>query len=194
LRETLDVLNFGVVVLNADAKVIMANRAAESIVRAGHGLRFDHGRLACARTQETSAIHHAIRNLGRGGTVMDLHVPSDGRRPLTVHIMPISSITAWKGFAPSTAVAAAFIVDPMNCTATVDAFAAAYGLTTSECRVLGEIATCEGLVQAARKLRITLPTAKTHLQHIFWKTSTSNQAELVQLLMKSSLQLRGRVR
>jgi DNA-binding CsgD family transcriptional regulator len=155
----------------------------------GEGLRCNHGRLACARTQETFVLHHAIRNLASAGTVMDLYVSrSDGRRPLTVHIMPIASLTAWRGFAPPAAVAAAFVIDPLNCTATVDGFAAAYGLTASESRVLREIISCEGLVQAARKLRIAVPTAKTHLQHIFSKTSTSSQVELVQLLMKSSLQ------
>jgi DNA-binding CsgD family transcriptional regulator/PAS domain-containing protein len=189
LRETLEALSFGVLILNADAKVIMANRTADSIVRAGDGLRCNHGRLACARTQETSVLHHAIRNLASAGTVMDLYVSrSDGRRPLTVHIMPIASLTAWRGFAPPAAVAAAFVIDPLNCTATVDGFAAAYGLTASESRVLREIISCEGLVQAARKLRIAVPTAKTHLQHIFSKTSTSSQVELVQLLMRSSLQ------
>jgi DNA-binding CsgD family transcriptional regulator/PAS domain-containing protein len=186
LREILEAVNFGVLVLNADARVIMANRTADAIVRVGDGLRCDHGRLACARTHETSALHHAIGNLARAGTVMDLYVSRSGSRPLTVHIAPISSVTAWKGFAPPAAVAAVFVIDPLNCTATVDGFAAAYGLTPSESRVLREIITCEGLVQAARKLCIAVPTAKTHLQHIFWKTSTSSQVELVQLLMRSS--------
>jgi len=45
------------------------------------------------------------------------------------------------------------------------------------------------LVEAAAKLRIAMPTVRTHLQRIFSKTGTGNQAELVRLVVKSSLPL-----
>jgi len=46
-----------------------------------------------------------------------------------------------------------------------------------------------GLVDTARTLRVAVPTARTHLQHIFEKTNVNSQAELVRLVMNSSLQL-----
>jgi DNA-binding CsgD family transcriptional regulator len=191
LRETLEMLGFGIVIVDLDAKVLMANRAAYSILRTGDGLLSHHGRLACARPQETSAVHHAIRALKQAVTGTDLCVSrNDGRRPLTLHVMPISSLSAWKGFAPPTGIAAVFVIDPMRSSANVDGFAATYALTTSENRVLREIVACGGLVHAAETLHIAVPTARTHLQHIFLKTSTNNQAELVQLVMRSSLNLR----
>lgn len=190
LRETLEVLGFGVLIVDAGAKVLMANRAADSMLRTGDGLVSHHGRLACVRPQETSVVHHAIRALTQASTATDLYVSrSDGRRPLTLHVVPISSLSAWKGFAPPTGVAAIFVIDPTSSAANVGGFASTYALTNSESRVLREIIACEGLVHAAEKLRIAVPTARTHLQHIFLKTSTNNQAELVQLVMRSSLQL-----
>lgn len=38
-------------------------------------------------------------------------------------------------------------------------------------------------------LLIAVSTARTHLQHIFEKTNVNSQAELVRLVMNSSLQL-----
>ncbi len=192
LRETLEVLGFGILIVDVSAKVLMANRAADLILRTGDGLQSHHGRLTCARPQETSAVHHAIRNLTQVGTEADLHVSrSDGRRPFTLHVMPISSLSAWMGFAPSTGIAAVFVIDPMSAAADVDGFAATYELTTSESRMLREIVACGGLMRAAEKLHIAVSTARTHLQHIFSKTSTKNQAELVQLVTRSSLNLLG---
>ncbi|HXE87922.1 MAG TPA: LuxR C-terminal-related transcriptional regulator [Hyphomicrobiaceae bacterium] len=57
-------------------------------------------------------------------------------------------------------------------------------------RVVAHIAAGRGLVEAAAKLRIAMPTVRTHLQRIFSKTGTGNQAELVRLVVKSSLPLR----
>jgi DNA-binding CsgD family transcriptional regulator len=189
-REALEALGFGILIVDASAKVLMANRAADSILRAGDCLRSHHGRLTCVRPQETSAVHHAIRALTQVVTATDLYVSRcDGRRPLTLHFIPISSLSAWKGFAPATGIAAIFLIDPTSSVANVGGFAATYGLTAAECGVLREIVECGGLVRAAKALRIAVPTARTHLQHIFLKTSTNNQAELIQLVMRSSLHL-----
>ena len=192
LRGTLDMLRFGILVVDASAKVLMANRTADSILRTGDGLRCRHGRLACARAQETSAVHHALRVLTQTGTATDLYVSrSPGLRPLTLHVMPISSLSAWSGFAPPSGIAAVFVMDPTSSSPNIDAFAAMYALTASESRVLREIVACGGLVHAAEKLKVSVPTARTHLQSVFAKTSTNNQAELVQLVTRSTLQLNG---
>lgn len=83
-----------------------------------------------------------------------------------------------------------FVIDPLV-GSNVDMLSNAYGLTKAESRVLREIVQCGGLVDAARKLRISVPTGRTHLQHIFEKTNVATQAELVRLFMMSSLQLRS---
>jgi DNA-binding CsgD family transcriptional regulator len=188
LRGALEALRFGVLIVDGGANVLMANRAAESILRKGDGLQCHHSRLACVRPQETAAVHHAIRALMQAGTSADLHVSrKHGRRPLMLHVLPIPSPSAWNGFVPQSGTAAIFVIDPMSSAPNIEAFAAAYGLTRSETRVLCEIVTRGGLVQSAINLDIAVTTARTHLQSVFAKTGTSSQAELVQLVMKSSL-------
>jgi DNA-binding CsgD family transcriptional regulator len=188
LRGALEALSVGILIVDGGAKVVMANRAAESILRTGDGLRCRHGRLVCARPQETSAVHHAISALMQAGTAADVHVSRNpGRRPLMLHVLPIPSPSAWDGFVPRTGIAAIFVVDPTSSAPNIEAFTAVYGLTGSETRVLREIVTCGGLVQSAQKLNIAVTTARTHLQSVFAKTGTRTQTELVQLVMKSSL-------
>jgi DNA-binding CsgD family transcriptional regulator len=67
-----------------------------------------------------------------------------------------------------------------------EAFAKLYGLTGGELRVLLALAQGLGGKEAADMLGVSESTVRTHLQRIFSKTSTSRQAELLQLLQSSS--------
>jgi DNA-binding CsgD family transcriptional regulator len=58
-------------------------------------------------------------------------------------------------------------------------------LTPSEIRLTFEILKGDGLQAAADRLNITLSTARTHLAHIFEKTNTCRQAELVRCVLES---------
>ena len=60
-----------------------------------------------------------------------------------------------------------------------------FGLTPAEAVVAVEILEADGLQAAARRLGISLATAHTHLAHVFDKTGTRRQAELVRLLLQS---------
>ena len=58
----------------------------------------------------------------------------------------------------------------------VDALIALYGLTSMEARILMQIAGGKNRAEAAAHLGIADSTAKTHLDRIFSKTGTSDQA------------------
>ena len=60
-----------------------------------------------------------------------------------------------------------------------------FGLTPAEAAVAVEVLEADGLQAAAGRLGISLATAHTHLAHVFDKTSTRRQAELVRLLLQS---------
>jgi DNA-binding CsgD family transcriptional regulator len=191
LHSAVDMLGVGVLVLDAGARVLMANRAAEAILAAGGGLHARHGRLTCVRARENTAMQQALREVAQASAATELHINRpDGHPPLMLHVVPISSLSAWHNLAPTSSIAAVFVTDPMRSVADIDGFAAAYSLTRGEKRVLREVTSCGGLVKAADKLQISATTARTHLRHIFEKTDTKNQADLVRLVMGSSLQLR----
>ena len=64
------------------------------------------------------------------------------------------------------------------------------GLTRAEAAFLGEIVKGDGLQAAADRLGVSLATARTHLRHVFEKTGTQRQAELVGLMVLGQTTLR----
>jgi DNA-binding CsgD family transcriptional regulator len=67
-----------------------------------------------------------------------------------------------------------------------EAFARLHKLTGGELRVLLALAQGLGGMEAADMLGIGEPTVRTHLQHLYSKTNTSGQAELLRLLHNST--------
>ena len=59
-------------------------------------------------------------------------------------------------------------------------------VTRAEAALALELLPGRGLQVAADRLRITLTTARTHLAHVFEKTGTTRQAELVRLILQSA--------
>jgi DNA-binding CsgD family transcriptional regulator len=65
-----------------------------------------------------------------------------------------------------------------------------FGLTRAEAAVAVEILETDGLQAVADRLDISLATARTHLAHLFDKTGTHRQAELVRLVLQSQPAIR----
>ena len=83
--------------------------------------------------------------------------------------------------------AAIFMQDPIVMPPLAgEAFAELYGLTGSELRVLLAMAPGLCVKEAAESLGISENTAKTHLKHIYSKTGTSKQTELLRLFMSAT--------
>lgn len=57
-----------------------------------------------------------------------------------------------------------------------------FGLTNGESDVALRVARGQGLAPISEDLSVSVATVKTHLQHVFDKTDTHRQAELVRLL------------
>ena len=193
LCEALECVGCGVLTVDAQGRVISANRTAEIILKVNDGLLFWRGKIACERQQDSAKLQSALKAASQPlssdqGPGTDFAVSRRTGRPLTVHLIPLPSRPAWSSFTSSRAVAVLFLVDPeLESRRGVDAVVNGYGLTTAEGNVLREIFRCSGLLEAAAKLGVAEATARTHLQRIFSKTDTRNQAELVRLVMRSSL-------
>jgi DNA-binding CsgD family transcriptional regulator len=104
---------------------------------------------------------------GRDGSRFAAHVlplapgaPIDGRGKVAVFIHPAALDTA----------------------AGPGLVGSAFELTPAEQRVLAHIVEAGSVAEAAERMRLSEATVKTHLQHIFSKTGTARQAELVRLV------------
>lgn len=200
LAEALEVLNLmdsGVVIVDPGG-LRFANRAAESIARAG-GLRLDRSGLHAARPGDEQRLQRLLKGSaaplpGRGKTAdTDAGPPRRTRiaiareppgRPLLVTALPASILDAGHGSSPPDRVLL-LITDPDRAArASADVLAAAYGLTPREAGLALALANGLPLHLAALNLGITLGTARQYLKAVFSKTATGRQAELVRLVLQ----------
>jgi DNA-binding CsgD family transcriptional regulator len=192
LRNSLGFVGFGVIIVDANSKILITNGAADTVLKVGDGLKSHQGRLSCEQPRDAAALHAAVAAAAQArcadcGVAMDFCVRrNEAYPPLTLHVVPLSSASARTGFIAQSAVAI-FVIDPLRGEPDSDGFARAWGLTPAERRVLQEVVRGSGGVEAAATLGVAVPTARTHLQHVFQKTNTASQAELVRLVLLSPL-------
>jgi len=187
--EILNRLLQGVILVDGEARVIFANRAGEDVLRAGRGLFLGRDGLRAEIPGETRRLRRVIadcaaprRGLAGGGG--RLLLSREHGLPLTVLITPHCAGSS--GIDVGRPQAILFITDP-DATVSVrkEALCEDFGLTPAEAAVAVEVLEAHGLQAAAARLGISLATARTHLAHVFDKTGTHRQAELVRLLLQS---------
>jgi DNA-binding CsgD family transcriptional regulator len=193
LTSTFEGLAAGIVLVDAEARLIHANAAARSMLEAADPIRIDHGRLNLPTSQASNALTDAIARSGGDLQQMGqrgISIPGqmkDGR-PSVAHVLPIKSGHIMRSKLEQRAIAAVFIAPVENAPQMpAAALALLYDMTPAETRVLELIAEGRTLLDVAVKLGISRNTAKTHLQHVFAKTRTKRQTELIRLLASLKL-------
>jgi DNA-binding CsgD family transcriptional regulator/PAS domain-containing protein len=192
LEATLDALASGVYLVDRYGRIIYMNRTAEHQVKAGDALGSEHGRLApvdrLARAALTEAVAEAMTNeaeIPTGGIALAL--PSKEGTGLIATVLPLTRGERPNVCGAFAATVAVFVQDPVVVPPFPgEAFAKLYGLTGSELRMLLAMAPGLSVKEAAEMLGIGETTAKTHLQHIYEKSGTSKQTELMHLFMSST--------
>lgn len=185
LRQVLDVLSFGIVVVSSSG-VEFANRAARAIHQAQDGLIVD-------QTLHTGSPLHdgAVRMLlsdacdaAREGSdhLASVSVPRlSGRRDLllTACALPDSSRAS-----VSEPQAVVFITDPeRRPTVSAKVLCGLFDLTPTEAEVARALTRGRRTEEIARDLSVAQTTVAFHLRNLFDKTGTHRQADLVALLL-----------
>jgi DNA-binding CsgD family transcriptional regulator len=186
----LDRIEQGVILVDAHAAVVHANRAADAMLTRNDGLVAARAILACDHPDDTAALRRAIgtaserRTEGSGGSLALRR--RSGRRPLSVLVAPLRT---GEPAAPGRAAAAMVMVRDPEATvaAPADGLRAAYGLTAAEARTAAALLDHGHLAEVAEDLGISLATVRTLLQRAFDKTGTHSQAELVRLMLAHRL-------
>lgn len=193
--DALDRLDTGVILVDAAASILFANRTAEAMLASNDGFGIDRESNVCARDHGTTrALHRLIAscadvmivNGGLGGSMEILR--GERRRPLHVVVAPFRTEaaqidTTWLGAARPVAIL--MINDPeRQQRVRKDDLRGRFGLTPAEADVALEILKGDGRDASAARLGIAATTVRAHLSHIFEKTGVRRQAELVRLLMQ----------
>lgn len=192
LARAMELTQNGIALVGSGCRVLHLNSAAENILTSGDGLGIHSSGLISATVVHADRDLHRLvhRALGEepsgipsGGAFLCPR-PS-GMRAYAVYVAPLSREVT--GLGSSKATALVLIVDPMRESEPVAAILRRlYGLTNMEAEVALRILRCEGLRPVADELAVSLTTIRTHLQHVFDKTDTHRQAELVRLLLSIS--------
>lgn len=187
--HALDQLPTGVILVDASGRVLFANIAAEQTMRAPPGLSVQGGRLAAHLASETASLRALIAAAVRTtngdavhpGGVMNVSRPFE--RPLSVLVTPVPGSVAPGNMAQA---AAAVLVSNLDQPQSPDpaVLRMVFRLTDAESRLAIAICSGQSLTEAADSLGITKGTAKTYLKHVFAKTGTSRQSELVALMSR----------
>jgi DNA-binding CsgD family transcriptional regulator/PAS domain-containing protein len=191
LAGALEVVRHGIIIVAGEHLVINLNSAAEQIFCAEDGLCVRSGRIAATSTHAEQELHCAIQNAladerstVRKGRSLTCFRPS-GKRPYVIHVLPSHRRDA--GEPPRQAMALVLIIDPEDEPAPAAALLRRlYHLTEAEAEVALHVMHGADLKQISDELLISLTTVRTHLQHVFDKTDTHRQAELVRLLLALS--------
>jgi DNA-binding CsgD family transcriptional regulator/PAS domain-containing protein len=188
LAGALEVVRRGVIIVAGEHLVINLNSAAERILRAEDGLCMRSGRIAETSThadQELQgAIHKALAgepSTIRTGQSLTCFRPS-GKRPYVIHVLPSHRRNADEPLRQPMVLV--LIIDPEDEPEPAAALLRRlYRLTEAEAEVALHVMHGADLKQISEELSISLTTVRTHLQHVFDKTDTHRQAQLVRLLL-----------
>jgi ATP/maltotriose-dependent transcriptional regulator MalT len=188
LMETLDHIEAAVLLVGADGAISFANEPARKLLDQATLVRRHDNRLqaiACEAGQilrdTFTAAAKDDASIGMRGVAVPLTGSSDER--WFAQVLPLTSGRRQRTGHNPAAVAAVFIRKTQpNGLSPLEALAKQYKLVPSEVRVLDAVLKVTGVDEIAETLGLMRSTVKTHLHHLFRKTGTRRQAELVKLV------------
>lgn len=200
LGSVLTCAGFGLILATADRRIVYANDAAETLMRASNGLRCERNCISAADFGSSRILQSLITAVSRqtdqpvrGGSL--IFRDEDGMASLAVHVVPVSPNSGLIPPGKDSPVAGIVIVDcKRRITDRINAFAHLFDLTSAEARVVSQLVSGEGLTKAASNLNIARSTARFHLTNILEKTGTHRQAELVRVFYEVTIPWCGRRR
>ena len=188
LANSLDTLVSAMFIVDGNGRIVHANISGNLMASEANVLRAPGGRLRAidpAADQALLDVFTAAKDgdaaLGRKG----IAIPLKGRDDETfiAHVLPMTSAGRRKAGVSYGAVAAVFVRKAaLDLPSPPVVIAQKFRLTQAELRVLFSIVEIGGVSEVAEVLGIAEATVKTHLHHVFEKTGTTRQAELVKLV------------
>jgi DNA-binding CsgD family transcriptional regulator len=174
--------------VDALGRIVHANASGHAIVAEGKVLRASGGRLGAIDSAANAALldsftaaHGGDPAVGRKGIAVPLKAREGA--PYVANVLPLTSGARRRAGVSYSAVATVFVHKAaLDLPSPPEAIIKQFNLTPTELRVLFAIIEVGGVPEVAEVLGISESTARTHVKHLFEKTGTSRQAELVKLV------------
>jgi DNA-binding CsgD family transcriptional regulator len=181
-RIILDRLDRGVVLLDAQGRIVDANTHALQVIRSCSGLRVRAGRLSFTDPELEAQLQRGLagnRTGHRGGrAVLATRVRCRGSEPYRVVIRPVPPDADERKVAFFVLLYAPNGLHGIS----LEVLRQVYGLTPAQAVVARSLFAGRSVEETARSLELSLNTVRSHLKQIFTKCEVNSQAELLQLL------------
>ena len=174
LAATLDELDYGVMLLHADAQVLHVNHAARSELDEQHPLQLLGTHLRVRRGQDVAPLNDALCGAAMRGLRKLLTLGSGAQR-VSLSVIPLASPGG--GDEP---VVLVILGKRQVCEVlTVQGFARSHGLSATETRVLASL--CHGTppTEIAEQGGVAISTVRSHIGNIRVKTGAASIRALV---------------
>jgi DNA-binding CsgD family transcriptional regulator len=168
-----------IIALDSERRILLKNRCAQDLLRAGSALReYTGNRLHACAADDDALLGDALAQLPRGererwsirlqhgGQSMSLQL----RRLRCASPVPLASLTVLDSAAELRA----------------DALALAFGLTPAEARVAGYLAQGLAPKKVAEICGVSTCTVRSQVRTLFVKTGARRQPELVRMVLLAS--------
>ena len=188
MADTLDRFSAAIILVDAGGGIVHSNAAGHRMLAARDIIRASNGRLASGTPDLDATLGEAVSASAEGDAALDnkgISIPltgPDGER-YVAHVLPLTSGLRGDVGRSHSAAAAVFVHR-----ATIEApslpeiMVKAFKLTPTELRVLLAVVEVGGVPEVAEALGVAETTVKWHLGHVFAKTGTSRQVDLVKLV------------
>jgi DNA-binding CsgD family transcriptional regulator len=193
--KVLQHLSVATIVLSQDHSTLYLNPEAERLVRSADGLTLSRGKLKAAHYAETERLERLIHAAVSGGGpwtggFFRLARPS-GKAELYVAITPVNRDR--HPFDGLNAPAAIVTVRDPEARVSISAqdLRRRLGLTLAESRVMSALIAGHTPAEAAERLQLSVKTVRMHLSHLFQKTGTRSQADLLRFALLGAGDLRS---
>jgi DNA-binding CsgD family transcriptional regulator/PAS domain-containing protein len=188
--QALDAVRCAVFLVDAEAKVVIANRGGRAMLMANDPLSTEGARLSAARPHETAKLRHLCAAVagtrreapGHPGGMLALERPSGG--PALQALVAPARSTDPLGLHDDRIAALVFISDPADeQKPSEQLLRELYGLTPAEASVAARIAVGWSLERIAAERGSALETVRRQSKQILAKTGARHRSELVVRLL-----------
>lgn len=184
LAEALDMLGYGLLIVDHEARIGFKNRAASLVLAESETLQHSDDGLLTVRPRAFSLqVRKAIQNAGINSRVGGLRIPKAGNSMRCLLLFTPMLLPAAGGGAPGRV--AIWIVDTESVGSVNERLLSTlFNLSPAESRLALGLVAGHTVEEYSRLAGVGTATVRSQLHSIFAKTGTHRQAALVALLSK----------
>lgn len=181
-------LPFGLVWVDAGLQVVTQNARAGELLKPASGICLENSRLTAWVATDLErlgqALQNALRAEDRKGILLALR-RRDRAVPLLASVIPVMAPLQGSANCCDSGERFALVIlqNPDEAAIGLAHLQQVYGFTAAECKLAKALLNNDTLDSYAQRTALSRSTLRSHLAHLFKKTGTCRQSELVRLLM-----------